>query len=425
MKKNVSIRALAAQICHDVFELNQSLSALLPEQQNNIAEKDRALLQELCFGVVRNFPVLELMLNQLMKKPFAGKQRVLHFLLLVGIYQLHFMRIPQHAAVNETVNAVYALKKMAFKNVINGVLREFLRQESALEEMINTHYHDQLHPLWLIERIKAAYPDRWQTILDANNQKAPIWLRVNPAFHTPESYLACLHENKIEAEIYPHLPAAIRLISSVAIPALPGFQQGWFSVQDIAAQTAAPLLAPQDNETILDLCAAPGGKTTHILELAPKANVTAVDVNPQRLKRINENLARLQQKAEVIEGDALSPENWIGDRQFDRILIDVPCSATGVIRRHPDIKWLKNDDDIAALVQTQATILDTFWRYLKPNGTLVYSTCSILPEENTLQIQQFLAAHPDAIGETEMRQFLPEINGSDGFFTAKLQKKSA
>lgn len=425
MKTAYSVRSLTAQVCEQVLEHGVSLSAILPQQQNRVAEKDRALLQELCFGVVRYFPVLDLMLKQLMKKPFVGKQRILHYVLLSGIYQLHYMRIPSHAAVNESVAAAEILQKGALKNVINGVLRQFLRQQEQLTHYVEQHYHDALHPSWLIQRIKNAYPEQWQSILDANNQKAPVWLRVNRLHHSVPSYLACLTEHNISAETTELSPVALHLTSHVPITQLPGFAEGWFSVQDAAAQGAALLLDPQNEETILDLCAAPGGKTTHILELAPNAHVFAVDNDKQRIKRIDENLTRLNMTAKVIVGDALSPSIWTENQLFDRILIDVPCSATGVIRRHPDIKWLKTANDIEQLVKTQTEILNAIWPYLKPGGCLVYSTCSILPEENTEQIEQFLQSHPDASCTEPMQQLLPAIGGGDGFFYAKLYKSSS
>ena len=413
----------------NVVEQGKSLTTVLPEFQRTVNEKDQSLLQELSFGCLRTLPHLQWIISQLMAKPFNGKQRILHYLIMVGLYQIIYSRIPAHAAVAETVNGAISLKRPQLKGVINGVLRQFTRQQTTLEELFQLQEERFLHPDWLVERIKHAYSEQWQTILTANNQKPPMWLRVNRNYQTPATYLTLLEQIGIKGETHLEYPDAIRLITPCSAAVLPGFSQGWVSIQDASAQTCAQLLAPENNELILDLCAAPGGKTTHILEIAPQVHVVAVDVDPIRLQRINENLQRLNLSANVICGDGLHPEQWINNLQFDRILLDAPCSATGVIRRHPDIKWLRRDSDINELVTLQKSILKAIWPYLKQGGTLVYATCSILPEENSLQIADFLSKHCDAIlQETGSSlspgwQKLPEIDGGDGFFYAKIVKK--
>ena len=256
-----------------------------------------------------------------------------------------------------------------------------------------------------------------------------MWLRVNRNHHTRDAWLALLEEAGMSGFTHAAYPDAVRLASPVPVHALPGFEEGWVTVQDASAQGCMTWLEPKDGEQILDLCAAPGGKTTHILEVAPQASVMAVDVDEQRLSRVYDNLKRLGMKAQVKQGDGRKPADWCGDTRFDRILLDAPCSATGVIRRHPDIKWLRRDRDIKELAQLQSEILDAIWPHLKPGGTLVYATCSVLPEENSQQIAAFLKRTPDATlhdtgtPEHPGLQNLPGAEEGDGFFYAKLIKE--
>lgn len=427
MKNTYNLRSLAATAINQVIDNGQSLSTVLPDLQRNINDKDKALLQEICFGVLRYLPKLEWFISQLMEKPLTGKQRTLHYLIMVGIYQLLYTRIPAHAALAETVNGAVALKRPQLKGLINGVLRSFQRQQVQLEERIANNNSQYLHPSWLLKRLQTAYPNEWQAIVEANNQRPPMWLRVNSLHHTAEQYLGLLEQVEITAHLHPTHPSAIRLEEPTAVTKLPGFEDGWSTVQDVSAQGCAELLEPQNGENVLDLCAAPGGKTTHILELAPKANVLAVDIDETRLKRVKENLIRLKQHATVVQGDGTQPEKWADGQQFDRILLDAPCSATGVIRRHPDIKWLRRDSDINELAELQAKILEAVWPYLKTGGTLLYATCSIMPEENYQQIQKFLAKHTDARlndGTEAGLQILPSAEGGDGFFYARLIKQA-
>ncbi|WP_045960848.1 16S rRNA (cytosine(967)-C(5))-methyltransferase RsmB [Xenorhabdus poinarii] len=429
MKNIYNLRSIAAKAITQVLEQGQSLSTVLPEFQQKVSDKDKALLQEICFGVMRVLPQLEWFINQLMAKPLKGKQRIFHYLIMVGIYQLMHTRIPAHAILAETVNGATDLKRPQLKGVINGVLRQFQRQQQLLIEQSNNNIGQYLHPKWLLERIQKAYPQNWQAIVDTNNQKPPMWLRVNQLYHTANEYFALLKEANIEAELDIRQASAIRLLSPCPVSALPGFQQGWVTIQDRSAQGCAELLTPRDGESILDLCAAPGGKTTHILEIAPKSKVLAIDIDEQRIKRVKENLQRLNLNAVVKTGDGRLPHEWASGEQFDRILLDAPCSATGVIRRHPDIKWLRRNEDIEQLVILQAEILNAIWPYLKQNGTLVYATCSILPQENSEQIKAFLARHTDAVlsetgnSGTLGTQIIPEIAGGDGFFYARLTKQ--
>lgn len=452
-QKPVNIRALAAKCCYSVVDHGRSLGDELPKQQDKASVKDKALLQEICYGVLRYLPELEHDVRGLMQKPLTGKQRVFHFLLLVGVYQIKYMRIPDHAAVSETVAATSDLKNRQMKALINGVLRNFVR---ASEEATATHSQASLsdstppvsiqynHPSWFIKKVQHGYPDKWQQILTANQQKPPMWLRVNQQHHSSKNYQKLLATAGISINSVDFLSQAIELTRPTDVSNLPGFEQGWVSIQDGAAQQAARLLNCQKDDVVLDCCAAPGGKTCHILELTPDiASMTAIDIEANRLVRVEENLTRLGLTAKVIAADAANAKTWWQGQYFDRILLDAPCSGTGVIRRHPDIKWLRKASDIDALVILQQQILKETWSLLKPGGTLLYVTCSILPQENNEQIKHFLENNADAklldidlmntdlmnINSTENEnkeiigwQLLPDEKNMDGFYYAKLLK---
>ena len=424
----MNVRAAAAKVIYQVVDQGQSLSAALPLAQQDIKERDHALLQEICYGVLRWLPRLESITNALMDKPLKGKQRVFHHLILVGLYQLGYMRIPAHAAVAETVDATKTLKKTQLRGLINAVLRSYQRQKDALDEQAVSHDAGKYgHPSWLLKLLKASYPDDYAAICEANNTKAPMWLRVNSHHHDRDSYRALLDAEGIATELHPQAADALRLISPCDVTKLPGFSDGWVSVQDAAAQLAVDYLQPQAGELILDCCAAPGGKTVHIMERVPTAQVVAIDCDENRLKRVHENLERLNLTAQVLCADARYPEQWWHGEKFDRILLDAPCSATGVIRRHPDIKWLRRGEDIAALALLQAEIFDAMWLQLKPGGTLVYATCSITPQENCDQVKAFLSRTVDATlidsdPASPGRQILPGEEAMDGFYYAVLTK---
>jgi len=436
-QKLVNIRALAAKCCYSVIDQGRSLSDELPKQQDKADLKDKGLLQEICYGVLRYLPELEHDVRALMQKPLTGKQRVFHFLLLVGVYQIKYMRIPDHAAVSETVAATGALKNRQMKALVNGVLRNFVRasenkqpnKQEALPASIEYN-----HPSWFIKKVQQGYPKKWQQILAANQQKPPMWLRVNQQHHTSTEYKSLLATAKIDVSTIEPLSHAIELTRPTDVTKLPGFEQGWISVQDGAAQQAARLIDCQSGDVVLDCCAAPGGKTCHILEQTPDiASMTAIDVEAGRLVRVEENLTRLGLTAKVIAADAANAKTWWDGEQFDRILLDAPCSGTGVIRRHPDIKWLRKASDIDTLVILQQQILKETWSLLKPGGTLLYATCSILPQENSEQIQHFLKNNTDAKllnidcnnnpeKNTFGWQLLPGEKNMDGFYYAKLLK---
>jgi 16S rRNA (cytosine967-C5)-methyltransferase len=434
-----NLRALAARCTFAVVDKGRSLSDELPQQIAKIDIKDKGLLQELCYGVLRHLPELEHDVRDFIKKPFSGKQRVGHFLLLVGIYQIKYTRIPDHAAFNETVFACKPLKCDHLKGVINGVLRNFQRQQTQLAGKSLPTEPSKVpeavafnHPSWFIKKLQSGYPDSWQDIVKANMQRPPMWLRVNVLHHSIEEYLTLLVAEKIDYSYVDEKSSAIRLTDAIDVNNLPGFQLGWVSIQDGAAQQAALLLDCQPDDNVLDCCAAPGGKTCHILEYSPKIKaLTAIDIEESRLLRVHENLQRLNLQAQVITADAATPEKWWNGVLFDRILLDAPCSGTGVIRRHPDIKWLRKSQDIAVLADLQQDILKNVWSLLKPGGTLLYATCSVLPEENSQQVQRFVAENSDAehISITNNVndigwQILSNDNSMDGFYYAKLIKKS-
>lgn len=439
-QKAVNIRALAAKCCYSVIDQGRSLADELPKQQDKVAAKDKGLLQEICYGVLRYLPELEHDVRGLMQKPLTGKQRVFHFLLLVGVYQIKYMRIPDHAAVSETVAATNTLKNSHMKSLVNGVLRNIVRASEAVSEKKKEPLSDALiynHPGWFIKKIQQVYPDKWQQILNANQQKPPMWLRANQQHHTSADYQKLLTAADISVNSVEPLSEAIELSRPTDVTKLPGFEQGWVSVQDGAAQQAARLLECQSGDVVLDCCAAPGGKTCHILEQTPNiASMTAIDIEASRLVRVEENLTRLGLTAKVIAADAANAKTWWQGQLFDRILLDAPCSGTGVIRRHPDIKWLRKASDIDALVILQQQILRETWSLLKPGGTLLYATCSILPQENSEQIKHFIENNTDAhllsidCADEESKysigwQLLPGEKNMDGFYYAKLLKVKA
>lgn len=424
----MNVRAAAANVLFQVVDKGQSLSHALPAAQKTIRPRDQALLQEICYGALRYLPRLESIANELMDNPLKGKKRVFHHLILVGIYQLSFMRIPSHAAVAETVEGTKTLRGTNLSGLINAVLRSYLRNQEELDALAVSHNAGKYgHPSWILKLLQESYPQQWQAIIEANNSKAPMWLRVNRQHHTRAEYQQLLDAADISYTLHPQAADAIKLDSPCDVALLPGFDQGWVSVQDAAAQLAIDYLTPQEDETILDCCAAPGGKTAHILEHTENTEVVALDSDPTRLNRVHDNLQRLQLKADVICGDARYPQQWWQGDQFDRILLDAPCSATGVIRRHPDIKWLRRANDIEALAELQREILDAMWQQLKPGGTLVYATCSITPQENALQVKDFLARTADAQlqgsdPQQPGRQILPGEEDMDGFYYAVIRK---
>ena len=396
MPKQSSVRQLAARAVTRVSQ-GESLSSALPALQERLSKKDQPLLAELSYGTLRYYHRLDAWLKFLTEKPLKEKEQDIHNLILVGLYQLFFTRIPSHAAISETVQATRTMGKPWAQGLVNGVLRNAERRVDELHELANRspvcHFS---HPKWLINAIKRAWPEQYQAILASNNQSPPMTLRVNERQNKPSQYLHALLDQCIPAKPSAIAMQAITLTRPQAVDQLPGFQAGAVSVQDESAQLAATLIPAKAGDHILDACCAPGGKTCHLLELHPGITVDALDSDPVRLERVAANLQRLDLKANILCGDASEPDSWFTGQQYDHILLDAPCSATGVIRRHPDIKLLRKSDDIGALAQLQEKILQAIWPLLKPGGTLLYATCSIMPEENHLQIKRFITVTANA-----------------------------
>ena len=435
--RRINARAAAARTVQEVVARARYLDTALAQTLASLPAaqaREAALIQEMTYGVLRWFHELETVAALFLTKPLKEKDRDIHALLLTGLYQLRHMRVAKHAAVTETVDAAAALKKPWAKNLLNACLRSYLREEARAQAAIAANPAAAFsHPAWLIDAFRCDWPENWRAILAANNERPPMVLRVNRLKFTRKQYLARLAAGGIPAAAMPTLPDAIRLETPVAVDALPGFAQGEVSVQDGAAQFAAVLLDAQAGERVLDACAAPGGKTGHLLERAPGlAELVALDREPARVALIEENLVRLGMTATIVTGDATDPRAWWDGRQFDRILADVPCSATGVIRRHPDIKVRRQPQDLPKLLETQTRILESLWPLLKPGGKLLYVTCSILTAENEKQLAAFLARHPEAaedglpptagVARVVGRQILPGESGMDGFYYACLRK---
>jgi 16S rRNA (cytosine967-C5)-methyltransferase len=424
-------RAAAARSLGAVLS-GKSLNQALPLQLEKVAAKDRGLLQQLCYGTLRSYPRLLAVLEQLLIKPMKDKDNDVLALMLLGLYQLEETRIPDHAAVGATVAATKALKKPWARGLTNAVLRRFQRERESLLANLDDAA-TAAHPDWLYKRLVTDWPGQYSELLSANNQQAPMTLRVNTRLQPREQYLQQLQQADIPASSGSISPDAIYLDRAVEVLMLPGFESGSASVQDEAAQLAALLLAAKPGDRVLDACAAPGGKTCHILERQPQLQeLLAVDIDPARLTRVEDNLARLGLSATVMAADLSQPIAEFPAESFDRILVDAPCSASGVIRRHPDIKVLRRESDIAQLAGEQIGILNNLWPLLKAGGTLLYATCSVLEEENSSVVKDFLAKHPDAeleipngnwgVQMSAGRQLLPATDGPDGLFYALLHK---
>jgi len=430
-------RLAAARALAAVLSGKASLNSSLPAQLDKVDERDRGLTQDLAFGTARWQPRLDLLAAQLLQKPFKAADADVQALLLVGLYQLFYTRIPAHAAIGETVGCADKLKKPWAKGLLNAVLRRAQREgEALLAGMQRDPVVRTAHPRWLQKALKAFWPEQWEAICAANNAHPPMILRVNRRHHSRDAYLALLAQAGIDAIACQYSRDGIVLSEACDVRSLPGFAEGWVSVQDEAAQLSADLLELAPGQRVLDACCAPGGKTCHLLEAeAGLAHLVAIDLEAKRLTRVRENLDRLQLDAELIACDARDTASWWDGKPFQRILLDAPCSATGVIRRHPDIKLTRQADDIPALATLQGELLDALWPTLEVGGMLLYATCSSLPTENTEVIEAFLARTPGAreldlateagIRQPHGRQLLAQEGGHDGFYYAKLIKIAA
>ena len=434
--RQLPIRVAAAEVVAQVLR-GQSLSMLLPEYAARVDEKDRALFKEICFGSLRWYPQISILLKQLIQKPLREKDLEVQGLIACGIYQLMYMRISEHAVVNETVSAVNGLNRKWAKGLVNAVLRSFQRQKmDLLAELANNTTFQSAHPKWLMNKLVDAWTQTTaDAIVAANNDRGPMTLRVNRRHGLRSDYIQRLEKAGISAVKTMHSADGVVLDSPVDVTSLPGFTEGDSSVQDEAAQLAAGLLSLEPGLSILDACSAPGGKTCHILEVEPDlGSVLALDSECRRMPRVEENLARLKLSAELKIADAGDLDSWWDKKAFDRILLDAPCSATGVIRRHPDIKILRKPADIDKLAAIQTEILVSLWQTLKPGGILLYATCSVLPIENDQVVKAFVGSREDveimtidaSWGDTTVcgRQLFPTTGGHDGFYYARLRKIS-
>lgn len=437
MSGSARVRAAAARTLAAMLD-GESLQTALPGQLARFADRrDAAQLQALVYGSARWFFRLDALLGSLLDRPLKARDRNLQGLLLTGLYDLIYGRTPEHAAVAETVNACDSIGHQRARGLVNAVLRRCLRERVALEAAIDQQPHVRTaHPRWLYELLGQDWPAEREAILAANNAHPPMWLRVNRRRAEPDAYSRRLIE-ALDASVtsHPQAPAALCLNTPVPVTELPGFAEGLVSVQDAAAQLAAPLLDVTPDQRVLDACAAPGGKTAHIAELCDGCSqVLALDISSERLERIAENLARLGlENVATVSGDVMDPAAWWDGKPFDRILLDAPCSATGVIRRHPDIRILRRASDISELASAQGSMLQSLWPLLRPGGRMLYATCSVLKAENEAVIAQFLQAFPGATerpvaDEIPGRrrspgwQVLPGETGMDGFYYACLEK---
>ncbi len=436
MSRGPTVRQNITRSLLRVLQQGRTIDTAIAEHESSVAECDRAYYRATLYGVIRHYSELDFLLSGLLDKPIKVKDADLSMLLLSGLFQIHWLSTASHAVVNESVKVAIRLNKSWARGLINAVLRNALRTD--LDARLNSA--DAItrsnHPEWLYQRIAAAWPNRLEAIMTANQQQAPMWLRNNRSKQDRSEYLQQLEAAKMKAQP-PQWPVdAICLDRPQSVETLPGFDQGHCSVQDVAAQCAAGYLAPEPGMKVLDLCAAPGGKSAHLLESYKGISLTCVDNDPGRLKRVEQTLARIGSNAQVVCGDATQAGCLLKGQQFDRILLDAPCSATGVVRRHPDIKWLREPDDISTLTTLQSAMLSEAWSLLAPKGRLLYATCSILPEENNTQIEQFIANHPDthsvAIDSTQRLpsalplshglQIFPGLDDADGFYYALLEK---
>jgi 16S rRNA (cytosine967-C5)-methyltransferase len=429
---------LAAEVVDAVVSEGRSLDKAIAERESGVPPADRPLVRMLAYGVLRNHWQLQAWIAQLASRPFRKRDSVINALLAVGLFQLTDTRVPDHAAVSQTVEAARMLRRPKLAGVVNACLRRFQREDLAATnaEVDEVRWN---HPAWLIERLRRDWAGDADAILEANNQRAPMWLRANARRTTAADYRERLTAVGIDAALQEGVPDALRLAEPRPVDALPGFSDGDASVQDAAAQIAARWLMESAPRRVLDACAAPGGKSGHLAELGGDGfELVAVDSDAERLQRVRENHERLGLDATIVAGDASNPGEWWNGEPFDAILLDAPCSATGVIRRHPDIKLLRREADIDELSALQAKILNALWPALAPGGRLLYVTCSVLAAENDVVVGRFLESRNDVEEDAVLPnynirdvmrpkacgyQVLPGTAGMDGFYYACLVKK--
>jgi len=426
---NARVAAIAAigQVLDDKLSLvglNQPSAGLDP--------RDQAFARHLSYGVLRWLPALEFVVDQLLNKPLKRRDRDIKRLAMMGTFQLWKDASADHAAVHATAECARIMGKPWAVGLVNALLRRFQREQEQILSVLEQSCEQYAHPVWLLDKIKADWPDHWKNIVNRNNLQALLYLRVNSQRADFQDYFLKIQQQGFKARNHPRASNAVSIEPAVAVEKIPGFSEGLVSVQDPAAQLAADLVDPKPGERILDACAAPGGKTGHLLERAPGINLMALDRDPDRLKLVRENLHRLGLECSLQTADAGRPEQWWDGEPFDKILLDAPCSTTGVIRRHPEIKYLRSQGQVTKAVRIQKKLLESLWPLLNKGGSLVYATCSILKSENHEQIHGFLSRHPEAqlIGPGENanhvhlpgQQIFPGEEGMDGFYYAVIRK---
>jgi 16S rRNA (cytosine967-C5)-methyltransferase len=421
----------------------QAISEVL-DSDKNLAEseafsqlrdgRDNALARHLAYGVLRWLNALEWLAAELLSKPLKKRESAVQRLILIGLQQLWHDQTASHAAINETAECARVLGKPWAVGVINAVLRRFQREQTQLLDKLAQTPQQYAHPKWMLKEIQESWPEQWQAIVEANNLQAPMWMRINRQRANEASLKADLKTAGFEVNDHQYAKDAISIRPAAAVTRIPGFENGKLSVQDPAAQLARDLLAPEAGDRILDACAAPGGKTAHLLETCADIDLTVLDRQASRVEQIHQNLERLGLKADTVVADLADVKSWWKGQGFNKILLDAPCSATGVIRRHPEIKWLRSRDDVDAVVKIQADLLDASWSVLEAGGMLVYATCSVFKRENESQVERFLQRHSDAKLEKPTvewgmvrpfgTQIFPGESRMDGFFYAVLRKSA-
>jgi 16S rRNA (cytosine967-C5)-methyltransferase len=428
---SAKVRVEAACVVARVMSGTNLDDALARADTSGMLPPQISMLRALSYGVVREHSLLSGLLARMMETPLNNEPE-LHALMLCGLHQLRSMRVATHAAVNETVEAVAVLGKDKLRGLVNAVLRRYQRERPALEALLSTHPGKQYsYPGWLSDQIQADWPQNWQAILAAGNEQGPLTLRVNRRRVSRDVYLRRLDAEGIAASAVPYADDAVMLDSPRPVDQIPHFSDGAVSVQDAAAQLAADLLDAQPGMRVLDACSAPGGKAAHLLERIDHLDLLALDHDSERLKRVADTLGRLKLDAQLVRGDASDTRKWWDHNYFDRILLDAPCSGSGVIRRHPDIKWLRRHTDIAQLAAVQLRMLNALWPLLAPGGVLLYATCSILRAEGESVVKSFLKSEPGAKhvpiaadwGEAcAVGRRIAPGGAFDGFYYAKLLK---